>query len=112
MIAVAPVVADARLAIDNQRVNLQLLETCRDRKSGLSATDHQRDRIAVGIFGRGLAQVEPGGAAKIPRIGLALRPRSSLLLLKTFQFVERCEQRPGLEPVAIADVGYQPQNSA
>src|SRR2546430_13019169 len=95
MIAIAPVVADARFAVDNQRIDLQLFETCRDRKSGLSAADHQRDRIVVGIFGLGLAQIEPIGAAKIPRIGLALGPRSSLPLLKTFQFVERREQRPG-----------------
>ena len=112
MIAIAPVVADARFAVDNQRIDLQLLKTCRDRKSGLSAADHQRDRIVVGIFGRGLAQIEPIGAAKIPRIGLAPGPRSSLLLLKTFQFVERREQRPGFEPVAIAVVGDQAQNSA
>src|SRR2546423_15053082 len=99
MIAIAPVVADARFAVDNQRIDLQLLETCRDRKSGLSAADHQRDRIAVGIFGRGLALIETIGAAQIPRIGLAPGSRYSLLLLITFQFVERREQRPGFEPV-------------
>src|SRR2546430_2662118 len=94
------------------------ITTCRGCNTRLepsvrrSTTDYQRDRIVVGIFDRGLAQIEPIGAAKIPRIGLAPGPRSSLLLLKTFQFVERREQRPGFEPVAIAIVGDQPQNSA
>ena len=84
----------------------------RDRKPGLSAADHQHDRIAVGIFGGGFAQIEPVGPAKIARIGLAARPRRSELFLKTFQFIERRQQRPGLQRVVIAGIGDQPHDSA
>ena len=51
VIALAPVVADARLAVDDQRVDLQLLQARRDRKPGLAAADHQHGRIAVGVVG-------------------------------------------------------------
>ena len=44
VIALAPVVADARLAVDDQRIDLQLLQPRRDRKPGLSAADHQHGR--------------------------------------------------------------------
>ncbi len=112
MVAIAPVVADARLAVHDQRVDLQLLQPCGDAKSGLSAADDQNGRIAVGIFGSGFPQVEPVGAAKIARIGLAAGPRYSELLFKTFQFVERREQRPGFDGVAVAGIWNQPQNPA
>ncbi len=49
VIAIAPVVADARLAIDDQRIDAQLLEARGDRKPGLSAADHEHGRVAVGI---------------------------------------------------------------
>ncbi len=82
MIAVAPVVADAGFAIYDQRVDLQLLQPRRDAQSGLAAADDENGGIAVGVFGGGFAEVEPVGAAKIARIGLATRPRYSDLFLK------------------------------
>jgi hypothetical protein len=62
----------------------------------MSAADHHNRRIMVGIFGRGLAQVEPVRSAKIARIGLAAGPRGSERFLEAFQFFERRQQRPGL----------------
>ncbi len=112
VIAFAPVVADARLAVDDQRVDPQLLEARGDRKSGMAAADHQHDRIAVGIFGIGLAQVEPVGAAEIPRIGVAARPRHAELLLVALEFLERGQQRPGFQALAIGRVRDQPQDTA
>ena len=73
VIALAPVVADALFAIDDQRIDLQLREARGDRKSGVSAADHEHIRVAIGIFGGGLSDVEPVGTAEIARIGLALR---------------------------------------
>ena len=101
MVAPAPVVADALLAIDDQRIDIQLLQPCRDRQPGLAAADHQHVGIAVGIVGRGLAQIEPVGAAKIARIGAATRPLGADLLLEALEFVKFGQQRPGLEPVAV-----------
>ena len=111
VIAVAPVVTDAPFAVDDQRVDLQLREARGDRKPGLSAADNEHGRLAVDIFGGGFPEVEPVGAAKIARIGLALRPRSPDLLLEPFDFVERCEQCPRFQRVAIVGIGGEPQNS-
>ena len=74
VIALAPVVADARFTIHDQRIDPQLREASGDRKPGLSPADNEHGGIAVGIFGGGLPEVEPVGSAKIARIGLALGP--------------------------------------
>ena len=111
VIALAPVVADPRLAVDDQGVDLQLLEARGDAQPGLAAADHQHRRIAVGIFGLGLAQVEPVRAAKIARIGVAARPRDAELFLKTLQFFQRRQQRPGFQPAAVAGIRGQPHNA-
>ena len=101
VIALAPVVADARLAIDDQRVDLQLREPRRDREPGLPAADDQHGRVAVGVGGGCLAQVEPVRAAEIARVGLAGRPRPADPLLVALDLVERGEQRPGLRRAAV-----------
>ena len=110
VIAVAPVVADARLAIDDQGVDLQLGEPRRDRKPGLAAADHQHGRIAIGIRGRSLAQVEPVRSAEIARIGLAGRTRAPDVLLVPLDLVERGEQRPRLWRVAVGGIGREPHD--
>ena len=53
VIALAPVVADARFAVDDQRIDLQLREARGDRKPGLSAADDEHSRVAIGILGGG-----------------------------------------------------------
>ena len=96
VIALAPVVADARLAVDDQRVDAELRQARGDRKPGLPAADDEHGRVAVGVCGGGFPQVEPVGPAKIARVGFAWRPRSADLLLEPLELVERREQRPGL----------------
>ena len=65
VVALAPVVADAGRAVHDQGVDLQLAEAGGDAKPGLAAADHQHGRITVGIFSRGVPQVEPVRTAKI-----------------------------------------------
>ena len=112
MITIAPVVADARFPIHDQRVDTQLREARGGRKPGLSTADNEHGRLTVGIFGGGVPQVEPIGTAKIARIGLALRTRSPVLFLEPLEFVERREQRPCFERVAVVAIGGEPQDSA
>jgi hypothetical protein len=109
VIALAPVVADARLAIDDQRVDLQLGQPRRDREPGLPAADHQHGRVAVRIGGGCLAQIEPVRAAEVARVGLPGRPRLADALLVALDRVERGQQRPGLGALRA---GGQPQHAA
>ena len=111
VVALAPVVADPRLAVDDQRVDLQLLQPRGDAQPGLAAADHQHGRVAVGIFGRRLAQIEPVRPAEIARIGLAARPRDAELLLEAFQLLQRGQQRPGFQPVAVGGIRDQAQDA-
>jgi hypothetical protein len=111
VIALAPVVADARSTVDDESVDFQLREPRGDRKPGLSPADDEHGRIAAGIFGGGFAQVEPVGPAKVARIDLALRPRSSEPLLVSLQFFERRQQRPRFERVAVIGVRREPQDA-
>ena len=112
VIAVAPVVADALFAIDDQRIDLQLTKPRRDRKPGLSAADDQHRRIVVAVIGCGLPQIEPIGAAEIARIGGAIGPRPADRFLEPFKFVECGQQRPRLERVAAARIGRKRQYAA
>ena len=65
MVALTPVVADARQAVDNERLDAKLTETGRNREPGLAATHDQHRGIAVGIRGGGFAEIEPVGTAEI-----------------------------------------------
>src|SRR4029434_6106465 len=94
VVALAPVVADALFAIDDQRVDIQLLQPRGDREAGLAAADPEHGGSAVGIAGRGLAQIEPVGAAKIARIGVAARPIDAELLLEALEFAKLRQERP------------------
>ena len=110
VVALAPVVADARFPVGDQRIDVQLREASGDGKARLSAADNEHGRLTVGIFCGGLAQIEPIRSAKIARIGLALRPGSSEPLLVSFDFVERRQQRPPLEGASV--IGGEPQHAA
>ena len=112
MVALAPVVADALLAIDDQGIDVQLLQARGDGKPGLSAADDKHGRVAVGIAGGCLAQVEPVGAAKIARIGVAARALDAELFLETFEFAKLGQQRPGLEAVAVVRIRDQADDAA
>src|SRR6266568_3811999 len=49
MIPRAPVVADACVAVDDQRVDAKLLQARGNRETGLSAADNEHGGIAVGV---------------------------------------------------------------
>src|SRR5262249_184772 len=112
VIAFAPVVADARFTVHDQRIDAQLRQARGDRKSGLSPADDEHRGVAVVVLRGGLAQVEPVGSVKIARIGLALRPWSSEPFLVSLHFVKRRQQRPGLERVAVIGIARESQHAA
>ena len=72
LITLAPVVTDARFAVHDQRVDLQLSEASCNRKPCLTSADNEDGRFAVDILGSGFPEVEPVGALKIARVDLVL----------------------------------------
>jgi hypothetical protein len=108
VIAVAPVVTDALFTVHDQRIDPQLTQARGDRKPRLPPAHDQHDRISLDILGRRFPEVEPVGTPKIARVGAALGPRSPNLFLEPFDFVERREQRPRFQLIAIPGVGDQP----
>ncbi len=112
VIALAPVVADALFAIDDQRIDIQLLQAGGDAQAGLSAADDEHGGIMIVVSSRGFSQIEPVRPAKIPRIGVAARTLGAELLLKTLELAKLRQQRPGLWRVAIVGIRDQPDNSA
>src|SRR5438270_5964040 len=122
VIAPAPVVADARPAIDNQRIDAERLEARADRQAGLAATDNEHLRVAIGIGARRAAPVEPVGAREIARIRLAGRTSLTDALFMAAQLLERRQQRPGArritvvlaseaqDPAAAAERGIEAKN--
>ena len=111
VIALAPVVADARFTVHDERVDIQLRKAGGDRKPGLPAPDDEHGRVALRVFGGGFAQVEPVRSAKIARVGLGLWPRSSEAFLVSVEFFERCQQRPCFESIAVVGIGREPQDA-
>src|SRR4029078_469939 len=72
MIARAPVVADAVVPIDDQRVDAELMKARRNRQSGLAAADDNYGGIAFGKCTLFPQTVGPVLGAKVPRrIGFA-----------------------------------------
>jgi hypothetical protein len=108
VITIAPVVTDTLFAVYNQRIDLQLTQAGGDRKAGLPPADDQYKRIPLDILGGGSPEVEPVGAAKIARIGLTFGPQSPDLFFEPLYLVERREQRPRLQRVAVVGIGGQP----
>jgi len=111
VIAVAPVVADALPAVHDQRIDVQLIQARGDRNPGLASANDQHDRIPIDIRGGRFPEVEPVGAAKVARIGLAFRPRCADLFLEPLDLVKRCKQRPRFH-VPIGGIGHKPQDAA
>ena len=66
MIALAPVVADAGVPVDDQRVDAKLGQARRNREASLTAAHDQNRRIAVGIGLRRHPFVQPVRPLKIP----------------------------------------------
>ena len=95
VVALAPVVADALVAIDYQRVDTQRIEPGRDRESGLAAAHHQNRRVVIDIGRRLAPLIEPVLAAEVARVALGVAHRARPAVGIAVQFLERGEQRPG-----------------
>src|SRR6059058_2387929 len=107
MIPRAPVVADACVAVDDQRVDAKLLQACGNRETGLSAADNEHGGIAVGVgacFGEAIAPVLGAEVARRVRIRPALE-----FLFVTSELVQIRVQRPGAQ--AALRIGYKTQHA-
>ena len=67
VITIAPVVADARFTVHDERVDPQLRQAGGDRKPSLSSADNEHRGIPIDILGGGGPEVEPVRPAKIAR---------------------------------------------
>jgi hypothetical protein len=94
MITVPPIVADAMLTIDNQRIYAQLCQARSDREACLASTDDKDGGIVVTILGGGFPNVEPIRSTEVARISLARGPRRANPLLVPLDLVKRCKQGP------------------
>ena len=101
VVAPAPVVADARPAVDDQRVDLELAEARRRREPALSAADHENRGVAIFIGGALLPEIEPVRTGEIARIRPALRAPAADVLFELLELVERREDRPRTRCVFI-----------
>ena len=108
VIALAPVVADALAAIDDERVDAECGQPRGGRKSGVAAADDEHRGIAIGIGRRRVPDIEPVRSAEIARIGLC--GRCGLPVRR--DLVESRQQRPGFKGVAIVGVGPEPHHTA
>ena len=109
VVALAPVVADARPAIDDQRIDLQLCKARGDREPGLPAAHHEHHRIALVVrLGRSPLR-QPVRRGEIARVRPALGSQAADLFLVALQLVERREQRPRSR---FLIVGRQTQHAA
>ena len=52
MIALAPVVADALVAVDNQRIDTELMQARGDRQPGLSSADNNDGWVVICVAAR------------------------------------------------------------
>ena len=59
VVSAAPVVADARFAVDDQRVDIQMAQARGNRQAGMPATHHQHLGVVIRIGDRSAAFVEP-----------------------------------------------------
>ena len=71
VIARAPVVADARVGIDDQGIDTQVRQPRRRPKPGLPAADDDHGRVTVCVGRRLVTQILPVFAAPFPRERIA-----------------------------------------
>ena len=103
VIALAPIVADALVPVDDQRIDAELLQPRRDREAGLAAADHEHSGVAIGK--RALAG-EPVGPIFGAEIARRVRFRAPLeFFFVAPEFVQIRVQRPGAQPPLA--VGHQ-----
>ena len=99
MVARAPVVADALVAVDDQRVDAELMQARGNRKSGLAAADNEHRGLAI-VIGARLAQpVGPVLGAEIAR-AVGLGPDAECLFVSS-EFFQCRDDRPGAQAGGI-----------
>ena len=106
VVAAAPTVADARLAIHHQRIDAEQGQARGDGQPGLGGADHQHRGVMIRVGLRPLAPVQPVLAAEIalpvhvlpsPPVGRVLVP---------VDFVQRGHQAPGARGAAFEDQAH------
>ena len=111
VIARAPVVTDARFAVHDQRVHIQVAQARRNRQAGVAAANDQHIGVTVGAGGVGDAPVKPVRPLKIARVRLTARPAAAGVFFKAFDLVCGGEQGPGLVLAIAAGVRVQTQQA-
>ena len=107
MIALAPIIPDAVMLFDHQRIQPKLAKPRGDAKPRLPRANHQHNGVSAGEGFCLFALIEPIIAAEIARIGFSARPALAGFFLKTLEFFKRCQQHPGLCGV----IQRQPQHA-
>ena len=96
MIALAPIIPDATVLFDHQRIQPQLAKPRRYAKPRLARANYQHNGVAVREGFCLFALIEPIIAAEIARIGFSAGPALTGFFLKTREFLKRRQQHPGL----------------
>ena len=106
VIAGAPIVADARLAVDDQRVHSGRTQPRGYGQPGLPGAHHDHGRVVRVVYGGTAAAVEPvlaTEAARVIRLGVARR---------RMQRVQRGDDRPGPHGAWPGDQAHNARSSA
>ena len=98
VIARAPVVADTRMAVDDQRVDAELMQARGNRKPGLSAADHDHRRVMVGIRARLGKAIAPVRSAEVADAVAGLGRTVFQFLLVTPELFKRGDDCPRAQP--------------
>ena len=106
LVALAPGVAGALVALDDDRRDVELAQPRSERDAALpAADDHDVGLLGVAeLGGLALAPLEPGQPVAGGAVVDALRPPRARRLLVALELVERGQQRPRLAVLAQAQV--------
>ena len=97
------------MAVDNQRVDAELMQTRGDRQAALAAADHNDCRIVVGVGARSGETVAPVLRAEVAYAVVRLRRAAAECLLVSLEFFQRRDDRPCAQP--RRSIGNKPDNA-
>src|SRR5215467_6052678 len=98
MIACAPIVSDARMPVDNQSVDAELMQACGDRKASLSAANNDHGGIVVGVAACLGEAIAPVLGAEIAYAVSGLRCSVFQFFFVSLKFFKCCDDRPCAQP--------------
>ena len=110
VVALAPVVADVFVTVDDQGVDVEILQPRGHRQSRLTPADHQHGGIAVGIRAALTQPVQPVLAAELPSAAIRLHLRRQGPRRLSVQCVQRSQQVPREQSMRVVRVGHQAQH--